>query len=243
MWNFQKKQMMYLEMSFEYSEQMTKSWSEFEKYWTPENDPENISMIEAGPQQMVVDGVPASKEEDAEKKKLKREAGPEVETSEKKKARKDDVDVVVGKEKDEAAKKAEAAKKTTDQRQEVVKKTHTDPPMAEALKAALKYKAAYTKGTSETTLLLRQIESDDEWAWASNEQNKGKLEKMMKKIDDSHGLAIIKRFLTEDVAAIKKKHSREEILDGLKKLVTPDRLANLTNLEKTLKTIKLRHVV
>ena len=63
--------------------------------------------------------------------------------------------------------------------------------------------------------LLSQIEACAPWAWANNHQNKGALERLVAELRAGMNLWH-QAFLTDDPAAVRKRHSKELIVHELK---------------------------
>ena len=214
-YNFQKQKMMYLELSWEFAEEMKEAWSSFERYKNEDGEPQRRKIddrVGEAKRRKLDDG----REDTADENKLQavdRKRDDEKKSSE-----------------FEEKKKGDAEKKI-------------DGPMNDALKAATKYKTTYLKCTTESTLILAQIAEDETWSWANNDQNKGKLLMLQNKVNKNHGI-LQRQFLTEEIGKLKTKVSREELLVSLKNLATSDgKQQNLLELASFLKTIKQRHGV
>ena len=216
-YNFQKQKMMYLELSWEFAEEMKEAWSSFERYKNEDGEPQRRTIddqVGEAKRRKLDDGI----EETADEKKLKVQVADRKRDDEKKKSDLDE------------QKKTDAEKKV-------------DRPMIDALKAGTKYKATYLKCTTESTLILAQIAEDETWSWANNEQNKGKLLGLQDKVNKNHSI-LQRKFLTEEIGKLKTKVSREELLVSLKNLAACDqKQQDIEKLASFLKTIKQRHGV
>ena len=85
-----------------------------------------------------------------------------------------------------------------------IAKDPAEAAIAKANKEASKFKTEFVKVTSAVTLLMRQIENDNAWKWANNEDNKGELQQ--KSHDLSTSLTTMQyKYLTEDFATLKRK--------------------------------------
>ena len=214
-YNFQKQKMMYLELSWEFAEEMKEAWSSFERYKNEDGEPQRRKIddqVGEAKRRKLDDG----REETADENKLQ----------------------AVDRKRDDEKKSSELEDK---KKGDVEKKI--DMPMNDALKAATKYKTTYLKCTTESTLILAQIAEDETWSWANNDQNKGKLLMLQNKVNKNHGI-LQRQFLTEEIGKLKTKVSREELLVSLKNLATSDgKQQNLLELASFLKTIKQRHGV
>ena len=214
-YNFQKQKMMYLELSWEFAEEMKEAWSSFERYKNEDGEPQR---------RKIDDQVGEAKRLKLDDKKEEAAAENKVQAADRKR--------------DEEKKKSEL-----DEQKKADAEKKIDRPMNDALKAATKYKTTYLKCTTESTLILAQIAEDETWSWANNEQNKGKLLRLQDKVNKNHGV-LQKQFLTEEIVKLKAKVSREELLMSLKNLAADDKKQqDLLELASFLKTIKQRHGV
>ena len=210
-YNWQKEKMMYLELSWEFSEEMKEAWSSFERYTKEDGEPQMHKNDD---------------QENAAKRRKLEDRSKEIAEAN-----------IDGQKKVEDKKKSDEEKKKGDEEKK------KGDPMTEALKAASKYKATYLKCTTESTLILSQIVEDEAWMWADNEQNKGKLQRLQKKVNDNHG-SLQRKFLTEDIGKVKMKVSKEELMVSLRNLATDEaKQRDLSELATFLRTIKSRHGV